>query len=187
LGDHFPRHLRLRDGTKLIEPPAIEGYLDRIRPNTQTKQQVYLTTHNGYLFRVNPAHANPPIPVGLSSREAVHMRECEVKRGAHQIRHATGVFDLRCIVAVRRAFQQVIPQHHKETASEADRVTGSHIEDAFVETSDSDHEDEGGEEAINNSNDKPHMRMRRSFELLLDSGRVVRLEVSSRLLALMCY
>jgi hypothetical protein len=45
------------------------------------------------------------------------------------------------------------------------------------ERTDSDDEDVGGDEALTKTDDKPKFRMKRSFELLLKSGHVIRFEV----------
>ncbi|KAF9808582.1 hypothetical protein IEO21_07826 [Rhodonia placenta] len=142
LKEHFPTRLHLKDGTVLDEPPAVEGYLERIRPNSQLKQSVYLTIHNNYIFAVPIAHAHHPRPPGFLTpgTDADSLRESEVQRGAQQILHATGMTDLRNIIAVRRAF---------------------HI-----------------------AQDKGSLHMRRSFELLLTTGNVVRFEAFSCQVAL---
>jgi hypothetical protein len=92
---------------------------------------------------------------------------------------AIGVTDLRAILLVRRAFH-VLPQNsHKETESKP--VDGDWV-DIWAqqnERSESDDEDEGGEEGMNKSTDKSHLRMKRAFELLLKSGHVIRFEVRS--------
>ena len=82
---------------KIAEPPSIEGYVDRIRPNTQTKQSLYLSTHNGLLFMNHVQDAFPPLPPGLALTmqdldswiEGLH--KSEVIRGANQVMHASGV------------------------------------------------------------------------------------------------
>lgn len=162
------------------EPPGIEGYLDRIRPNSQTKQSLYLSTHDGYIFFTNVAQANPPPPPGppTDASDPDAIRQAEVLRGARQIMTATGMCDLRSIVAVRRAFQ-VIPRHTEEvnfrdTPQWED--TPGFWEN--VEHYDEDHRDPGGSEGLAKTSEAAFVRMRRSFELVLKSGRVVRFEVS---------
>jgi hypothetical protein len=141
---------------------------------------LYLATHNGYLFTISPQQAQPPSPPGsallLDNIEEYKRRtkKVELERGIYQIMHAHAVFDLRSVVAVRRAFR-IIPQHHH------DQMDGENRPDVWAglsETSHGDNEDEGGEEGINTAADKSHFRMKRSFELLLNNGRVVRFEVS---------
>lgn len=167
----------MKDGTRLDEPLGIEGYLDRIKPATQTKQPLYIATHDGYLFAISPEHAHPPSPPGaspeiLSSKE---LKESEVYRGTKQILHAHGVLDMRNILAVRRAFHH-IPRHAHDDSVDDDEV-GIWQE---LERTESDDEDRGGDEMLVTVPDKPRKRMRRSFELLMVTGHVVRLEVSSR-------
>jgi len=46
-----------------------------------------------------------------------------------------------------------------------------------VERTDSDNEDEGGDQGLEKTTDKPKLRMKRSFELMLKTGQIVRFEV----------
>jgi hypothetical protein len=46
-----------------------------------------------------------------------------------------------------------------------------------VERTESDNEDEGGDQGLTETADKPKLRMQRSFELLLKTGQIVRFEV----------
>lgn len=93
---------------------------------------------------------------------------------------------MRNILVVRRAFHLVTRPLHS-----TDDVTGPPSgaqpqEDGDdwlgiwdVERTDSDEEEIGGDEGLAKSTNKPKLRMQRSFELLLKSGRVIRFEVSS--------
>ncbi|KAF8895412.1 Pleckstrin homology domain-containing protein [Infundibulicybe gibba] len=143
LAEHFPNSIHLKDGNRLLEPPAIEGYLERIKPNTQMKQSLYLSTHDGNLFTLSPAAAHPPDPPGLlpvhTDSPGKCLREAERIRGTKQIMGAFGVSDLRSILLVQ--------------------------------------------EGLAKSQDKPRLKMKRSFELLLTTGHVVRFEAHSRRLA----
>ncbi|OBZ71250.1 Glutathione S-transferase 2 [Grifola frondosa] len=190
LKKHFPARLHMKDGTRLDEPPGIEGFLERIRPNSQLKQPVYLTTHDGYLFALPPAHAHHPVPPGLppgnleNTDGAQTLRQREVRRGAHQILDATGMSDLRTVVAVRRAFQ-LIPMHTQEPPGR--HTPNWEDTEGFweqVERNESDDEDPGGDVGMAQVQNKMHLRMRRSFELLLTSGRVIRFETYSCQIAL---
>lgn len=196
LGRHYPEHLRTADGRRIDEPLSIEGYVDRIRPNTQLKHPVYLSTHDGFLFFVNQNVAQPPQPPGYvqlppqdvggdddddpatpPSLEAYAsiLRRSEVRRGARQVMAAHAVCDLRSVVAVRRAFQVVPAQAHDVRNVGEDDVGGPHEEPV----EEADHADLGGDEAIDQTGDRPHMKMRRSFELLLENGHVMRFETHS--------
>lgn len=181
---HYPSHLHLKNGKRLDEPPAIEGYVERIRPNTQSRQQLYLVTHDGYLFTLLPNNAYTPAPpgtvLGLNDLDeyANSLRHSEVVRGTNQLMHAMGVCDLRAIVAVRRAFQANPSYKHNERDVPAnDDTTWLNIWAESDGRIAEDHQDEGGEEALTKANDKVKLRVKRSFELLLTNGRVVRLEV----------
>ncbi|KAJ7175763.1 Pleckstrin homology domain-containing protein [Mycena filopes] len=185
LGQHSPQHLVLRNGTRVPEPPAIEGYLDRIRPNSQTKDLVYFATHDGNLFSLAPDNANPPAPMGIgrTAETPEALRLAEVQRGSMQILKATGVSDMRAILAVRRAFQPVVPASH-DTHDPVEGEDQSFVtHHSHVERSDSDDEDGGGEEALRAVQDKSYLRMKRSFELLLKNGHIIRFEAHSRKVA----
>ncbi len=178
LAEHAPDSLHAREGKKVEEPPAIEGYLDRIRSNRQTKRSVYLVSHSGYLFFLNPVTPFPPTPPGPSptlSSDAQTMKHIEIRRGINQIVTSTGMMDLRSIVAVRRAFQPSPPQMHGQQEEQNDDYIflSSHREERSPE----DDADEGGEAALTNAFDRPQVRVRRSFELLLTTGHVMRFEV----------
>ncbi|KAJ7758493.1 Pleckstrin homology domain-containing protein [Mycena maculata] len=183
LAQHSLQHLVLKNGTRLPEPPAIEGYLERIRPNSQTKHLIYLVTHDGNLFSLTPEHAHPPAPMGIgaSAETADALRLSEVQRGTQQLMEATGVSDMRTILAVRRAFQPVAPVSHSDPDPGEDQ---SYVSLASrIQRSDSDDEDEGGEDALRSASDKSYLRMKRSFELLLKNGNIIRFEAHSRKVA----
>ena len=173
---HNPSRLHLKDGTRLDEPLGIEGYLDRIKPATQIRQPIYVATHEGYLFTMTPEHAHPPSPPGTSPKilSPKDLKEAEVCRGMDQILTSHGVLDLRNILAVRRAFHHTPRYTHDDSVN--DEEVGVWQE---VERTESDDEDRGGEEGVATAPDKPRKRMRRSLELLMVTGHVVRLEVSS--------
>jgi hypothetical protein len=184
VAEHYPTFLHLKNGTPLVQPPAIEGFVERIRPNSQAKQPLYLVSHNGNLFTLSSHNAEPPSPPGsaLMSGDIEEYKqntmEVEIKRGIYQLMHAHGVCELRNVVAVRRAFQTV-PQHHHDQKD--DRLTEEsswfNVWSQVDERTNSDNEDGGGEAGLSKLNDKPYLRMKRSFELLLNTGRVVRFEV----------
>jgi len=187
VAEHYPTFLHLKNGMPLVQPPAIEGYVEHIRPGTQAKQSLYLVSHCGNLFTLSPHRAQPPSPPGcaLMSKSLEEYKQTtmkvEIKRGIYHLMHAHGFCDLRSIVVVQRAYQLVPQRHHNQKddrlAEESSWFHGSFRGD---ETMDSDDEDEGGDENLNRSDHKPYLRMKRSFELLLNTGRVVRFEVRDR-------
>ncbi len=178
LQDHQSSRVRLQDGTRLDEPPGLEGYLDRIRPASQRRQPTYLSTHNGYIFFSSAAQSLPPPPPGTpqDTDDTVDFRRREVLRGAQQVLHATGSMDLRSVAAVRRAFQLVPVQMDHVSVPPVD---GGEDEGFWVQadTAEDDYEDVGGSAGLVNAPDKMRRHMRRSFELLLSTGRVLRFEV----------
>lgn len=146
---------------------------------------------------LDPQRAHPPTPPGLMpgmddmDTFAETLRKSEAQRGAMQCMDAAGVNDLRSIVLVRRAFH-ITPEHtHNQAGSSLGSAKdgqgpvkkGKDDEIWFgiwsqpEERTPDDDEDEGGEEHLNKSTDKPRLRMHRSFELLLTTGRVIRFEV----------
>lgn len=66
LGTHGPTTVRIPANLagplcKLSEPPAIEGYVSRVKPNG-TGEKIYLSTHDGHLFLCRPSDCCPPPP-----------------------------------------------------------------------------------------------------------------------------
>jgi hypothetical protein len=191
---HYATHLHLKDDTRLVEPPAVEGYLDRIRANTQTRHAQYITTHDGLLVFAAHAHAYAPAPPGTNHSPTESVSDSthtpESRRGAEQILAADGVIDMRSVVHVRRAFQLVMakrdaaPEPVAQGMAYAARFRPPWEEDNAnerpVEETPSDNEDEGGEEGLAKHNhsaaSKGQLRMRRSFELVLTNGQIIRLE-----------
>jgi hypothetical protein len=94
-----------------------------------------------------------------------------------QIMDAMGVNDLRTILTIRRAFH-IAPEatHNEKKKPQDDDIWFSIWSQPEPGTPD-DVQDIGGEEGLSKSDDKPRLRMHRSFELLLNTGRVVRFEV----------
>ncbi|KAI0056564.1 hypothetical protein BV25DRAFT_1813850 [Artomyces pyxidatus] len=190
VGEHLPTHLHLKDGRHLSEPPAIEGYVERIKPTSQTRQALYLTVHNGLLFTLPPSRAHPPHPPGtvpppIPADEDYYatLRLEEVRRGAAQVAEARGVTDLRTVVAVRRAFQTVPVMNENVQAPERPEWDDDELLSAAVERDASDETDIGGEEGLAGV-DRPHGRMRRCFELVMKTGRVIRFETYSAKVAI---
>ncbi|KAF5382546.1 hypothetical protein D9615_002957 [Tricholomella constricta] len=185
LAEHYPTHIHLKNGSRLHEPPAVEGYVVRIRPNSQARQNLYLSTHDCNLFVMTPNHAYPPAPPGLANNlgdiesYAKALRKSEVQRGAMQIMNAIGVNDLRTILLIRRASHPVPEPIHKEVNKSQESDIWFSIWSLSEERTPDDDEDEGGEEGLSKTEDKHRVRMRRSFELLLTTGRVVRFETHS--------
>lgn len=92
---------------------------------------------------------------------------------------ATGMCDLRAILAVRRAFQ-VTPTHmHGLKEDSANDTSWLETWESSEQKTPDDEEDEGGDSGLHKSIDRTRLKMRRSFELLLNTGHVVRFEVFS--------
>ena len=170
--------LHMKNGHQLSEPPSVEGYVSRVKPGS-TREEVYLTVHNGLLFTLAPAGAHAPNPPGVvpvsqdSDRDAEALGQEEIHRGSAQVLAARGVMDLRAVIAVRRAFRPVLhPNEHGSTQPEIEE-NGLLEEEVVHEESDT--RDVGGDTGL--SGDVTTIRMRRCFELVMKSGHVIRFEV----------
>lgn len=156
----------------MYEPPAIEGYLDRVKQ--QGRHRVYLVTHDGNLFSLLPMDAHPPLPPSAHLSRLISgatpdvdeysqtLFEHEVWRGTEQIRVAHGTLDLRSTRTVRRAYGPL---------SEDD---GEHVACDAVDAS-----DEGGHHSRAHVHDRVELHLRRAFDVVLASGPVIRYEVRS--------
>lgn len=166
VAEHSSRAIHLPDGTRIDEPPGVEGYLDRIKPQGQTRQPVYISTRDGNLVALSPKDANPPSPptthlacmIDGQTNAALYAEKLydgEVQRGATQIGCAYGVMDFRSIQSVKVVV-------HADVAQEDDLPID---------------EDEGGVEGLSKVQDKQRLRLRRSFEIILANGLVIQMEV----------
>jgi hypothetical protein len=174
--------LHIQYGDHLSEPPAIEGYVTRVRSASGTREEVYLTVHNGLLFTLGLAHAHAPNPPGVISVShdpnqdpRTALREVEVRRGVAQILAARSMTDLRAVVALRRASTSSFLPSLPEPGSP--RPDPGEERDLVVEVSDEENDarDVGGNAGL--TGDVATMRMRRCFELVMRTGHVIRFEV----------
>lgn len=171
--------LHIKDGELMSEPPSVEGYVTHVRSGT--REEVYLTVHNGLLFTLRPAHANTPnppgafaVPLGLNKDARDALRKDEVRRGAEQVLAARDVTDLRAVVAVRRAFRPTFLPEQPEHDSMGPG-SGEDERDGVIVHEESDTQDVGGDAGL--SGDVSTVRMRRCFELVMKTGHVIRFEV----------
>jgi hypothetical protein len=58
---HYPTTVLLPSGQRVVEPPAVEGYLTRIKPRGG-RERVYLHTHDFHLCVSKAGNAQPPLP-----------------------------------------------------------------------------------------------------------------------------
>ncbi|CEH17484.1 Pleckstrin homology-like domain [Ceraceosorus bombacis] len=59
-GMHYPTNTTTADGRHIEEPPAVEGYLWRVKPVSGALTRIYVTTHDGHIFVCRPSRAFPP-------------------------------------------------------------------------------------------------------------------------------
>ncbi|KDE09050.1 hypothetical protein MVLG_00768 [Microbotryum lychnidis-dioicae p1A1 Lamole] len=64
---HYPTTVRVpatpeTPSHRLTEPPAIEGYVARLRKNSSASERIYLSSHDGHLFVCSPSTCHPPDP-----------------------------------------------------------------------------------------------------------------------------
>ncbi|EIW73527.1 hypothetical protein TREMEDRAFT_25253, partial [Tremella mesenterica DSM 1558] len=105
---HRPRFLRLEDGTSLIEPPGIEGYLIRHKSPTSPREHVYLSTHEGNIYTSTMKNAHPPLTPGKESHTPRDLfpevfdtfQHEESERMSFFLQHSVGSVDLRSIEEV---------------------------------------------------------------------------------------
>lgn len=174
--------MHIKDGNLISEPPSIEGYVTHVKAPSGTREEVYLTVHNGLLFTLRPTHANAPnppgaIPVPFNSNKGAPevLREDEVRRGAKQVLAARDVTDLRVVVAVRRAFRPAFLPGQPEHDSTGPDI-GVEEQDGEVTHEETDAQDVGGDMGLN-TGDASIIRMRRCFELVMKTGHIMRFEV----------
>jgi hypothetical protein len=174
--------LHIKDGNPISEPQGIEGYVTRVRAASGTREEVYLTVHNGLLFTLRPTQANAPNPPGAipvpsdSNKDASEaLREDEVRRGAKQVLTARDVTDLRAVVAVRRAFRPVFHPKHQPEHDSTGPDSGAEEQDGEVAHEETDAQDVGGDAGL--AGDLTIIRMRRCFELVMKTGDIMRFEV----------
>ncbi|KAH9989700.1 Pleckstrin homology domain-containing protein [Russula compacta] len=187
LAEHMAPQLHIGDGGQLSEPPSIEGYVSRVRPASGSREEVYLTVHNGLLFTLGHGNSHAPNPPGVISVpvDANAIREEEVRRGAAQVSAARGVTDLRAVVAVRRAFRPIFSPTEPEPERDPTWPdSGEEARDLDVEVihEESDTQDVGGDAGL--TGDVTTIRMRRCFELLMKTGHVIRFETWSARVAI---
>lgn len=187
LGQHYPATIHLPDGTKVHEPPCIEGYLDRIKLSSQSKQHIYLTSHDGHLFALWPSNSHAPVPPNVHLSRALSsyhnesleytraFREAEVARGASQIAAAFQAFDLRNIREIRKATHETIDNDARTHAPAT--VDGGSVGNQDILTRDE--VDIGGAEGLAQAHDKNRLRVGRCFEIVMICGRVIRFETYS--------
>ncbi|KAI0260213.1 Pleckstrin homology domain-containing protein [Gloeopeniophorella convolvens] len=187
--EHMASHLHLKDGRHITEPLSIEGYVSRVKPTSGSREDLYLTVHDGLLFTLAQAQAHAPNPPGVvpvphhvdtDTHETLHKEE--IRRGATQVLAARGVTDLRAVIEVRRALTPAAHSSQPVSTSTRPEWEEEELVDARVAYEDGDAEDAGGDTAF--SGDVTRVRMRRCFELVMKTGRVIRFETWSAKVAI---
>lgn len=189
LAEHYPTRINLGRGRHLEEPPAVEGFVHTIDAKSQRRTQLYLSTHDGYLFAIQINKVvTPPSPSDLRNYSKVEeeLRKDEAARLRMQVINSKAFWDLRNVLIVRRASHiHAKASDPSVSAERAEQTSYEQILSRFEDSegglhrSLSDVEDEGGDEGLAKAEHKLKMRMFRSFELVLKNGRILRFEVSA--------
>ena len=194
IAEHYPTQVHLKDGEWLEEPPSVEGFVYTVDAKTQRRTQLFLSTHDNYLFRVPFNRAvSPSSPSDLKnySKNEKDLRKEEASRLRSQVINSKAFWDLRHVLVVRRASHIYGKMNDPNvptdsTASFNHDISNeqllSRLEEGVsnVLRNDSDMEDEGGDDGLAKAKNKSKIRMYRSFELVLKNGRILRFEVSFR-------
>lgn len=107
------------------------------------------------------------------------LRRAEIARGTRQVMVAVGLVELRNVVAVRRAHADGGAGAGAGAGGTGERARNWEDEREFweLERSAEDDEDEGGDVGLGSVADRAQLRARRSFEIVLTSGGVLKYEV----------
>ncbi|KAF8333544.1 Pleckstrin homology domain-containing protein [Cantharellus anzutake] len=182
LASHSQSKLKLTSGSMIHEPDAIEGYLYQIRPNSQSRTAVYVSTHSGNLFTMTHWHAFPPSVPELRPNTGGMNRpraQNELRRGSDQVLHANGFLDLRDILSVRKALAPLAPSQKIATLDPSE-LGGPILVDV---DHDDDLRDVFGQDATGIVEDElsgqedETVRMKKSFEIVMRTGAVIRFEL----------
>jgi hypothetical protein len=95
----------LEDGTALIEPSGVEGYLTRHKTSSTPKSRIYISTHDGHIFISTTRNAHPPVtpskphstPADLFPEVHEAFIKHEHRRMAAFMERSDGCIDLRDI------------------------------------------------------------------------------------------
>ena len=181
----------MADGTEIEEPEAIEGYLYRLKPKSEARMSVYLSSHGGNIFVTKPAHAfPPPIPQARVSPEFssippfAYSLEDEKRRVSSQILNSIGCVDLRDILVVRRASLASHTETNPASSTGTSPGTQNRMDDNATSQDmgaeeDSDMEEPGGETYLQSHKNSYRLRQKRTLEVTLQAGVTVRFEVCS--------
>ncbi|CAO1619474.1 unnamed protein product [Sympodiomycopsis kandeliae] len=58
--EHYPTSVTLGNGKEMDEPPAVEGFLWRVRPVSGALSRIYVSAHDSHVFVSRPGKAYPP-------------------------------------------------------------------------------------------------------------------------------
>lgn len=202
LGIHCPTSVRIPTGIagpspKLSEPPAIEGYISRVKPSGST-ERIYLSTHDSHLFLCRPSDCYPPPPPSskdhddrqenLPQAKEVDDRQPQVtfwdnfvgkkQLGKDETRitpssggEQLGILEEMEIKEKTRCLKQI-----RSSRGYID-LTGIITMEVLESGSGNDVGDIGGEAGLQVSTDRDLTRKMRTLVLTLKNGRVIKFEV----------
>ncbi|KZT53929.1 hypothetical protein CALCODRAFT_485938 [Calocera cornea HHB12733] len=189
LAEHYPTKVALADGTVLAEPPAAEGYLHRyyLSPSRTSRRRVYVASNDGNLM-FSPQHAvRPPAPPGLPPVDGqsdaqrklawARFRAQDTARQAENILAAEEYIDLRDVLIIRWA-EALTPFKSEDVSKDSGNIPDVH--EGWEQELHREHTEdlEAPSGAVGGM--KHELRLRRSFELVLRSGMVIRMEAHTR-------
>ena len=111
IAEHYPTQVHLKDGEWLEEPPAVEGFVYTVDAKTQRRTQLFLSTHDNYLFRVPFNRAvSPSSPSDLKnySKNENDLRKEEASRLRSQVINSKAFWDLRHVLVVPKSSSESV-------------------------------------------------------------------------------
>ena len=150
-GTHYPHEVMHPSGHVLYEPPAVEGFVLRLRPVSGTAVRMYLSEHQGLLFLLREsrsympdAHDGLPLVAALEDSRvdrlrtyAGRFRDRERHRTQAQIRYSEGFIDMRELRAIRSLGTDVAlstdlsPTEVRAARTDASALPPSHLQTVY--------------------------------------------------------
>ncbi|KDQ11404.1 hypothetical protein BOTBODRAFT_57377 [Botryobasidium botryosum FD-172 SS1] len=182
---HLARHhsckVTLSNGERMAEPLAVEGYAYRRQKKSGTRTRIYLAVHDGLIFTMRAQNAHPPAPPtpGFSKENedrvpcAFSSREIEARRGAEQILGAVGCISIRNIASVQMTALE-------PGAGQTSPTPGAEDAEFDILSQNDPARSQGDNETTSTVFGGAYTKARKSFELVMHSGDVLKFEAPNR-------